>query len=31
MAELWAYTRHELLYLAWALLEVALLAPLVSR
>jgi hypothetical protein len=29
MAELWAYTRHELLYLAWAVLEVALLAPLV--
>jgi hypothetical protein len=28
LAALWAYARHELLYLAWALMEVALVAPL---
>jgi hypothetical protein len=28
LSALWAYARHELLYLAWALMEVALLAPL---
>jgi len=27
-AALWAYLRHELLYLAWALMEVSLLLPL---
>jgi hypothetical protein len=28
VAAFWAYARHELLYLSWAVMEVALLAPL---